>query len=56
MREMCETDTSAMDVLADWMQEAAMYEFTRYYSYIVLRTPMGFVACYADNPKNYWNI
>lgn len=56
LREMCETDSTSMDVLNDWMREAHEMDYTRYYSYIVLRTPEGFMACYANDPNNIENF
>lgn len=56
LREMCETDSTSLDVLNDWMREAQVMDYTNYYTYVVLLTPAGFMACYANDPDNSWKF
>lgn len=56
MREMREDDSNALAPLTDWFKESKVGEYTRYYSHIVFHCASGFIACYADNINNYWNI
>lgn len=56
MREMSETDNNPLAPLSDWFKTSKIYEYTRYYAYIVFHSPAGFIACYADNVNNYWSI
>lgn len=56
MREMCETDDNPLNPLIDWFKSSKLYEYTRYYSYIVFHTPIGFMACYSDDVSNFWKI
>ena len=56
LRELCETDNNALAPLIDWFSDSKVSEYTHYYSYIVFHTEYGFVACYATDTSNYWNI
>lgn len=56
LREMHETDTNSLAPLSDWFHDSKVGEFTHYYSYIVFHTAQGFVACYANDTNNYWNV
>ena len=55
-REMREDDSNALAPLTDWFRDSAVGEYTHYYSHIVFHTATGFIACYADNTDNYWNV
>ena len=56
MRELRESDKDSIAALSDWFFTSKVWEYTKYYSYIVFNTPNGFVACYSDNTDNYWRI
>ena len=56
MRELSETDNNPINPLTDWFKSSKLYEYTMYYTYIVFHTPIGFIACYADDKNNFWSI
>lgn len=56
LREMREDDSNALAPLSDWFRDSKVGEYTHYFSNIVFHTASGFVACYADNLNNFWNI
>lgn len=53
---MREDDSNALAPLSDWFRDSKVGEYTHYFSNIVFHTASGFVACYADNLNNFWNI
>lgn len=56
MREVREWDNDALEPLCEWFKSSKEFEYTKYYSFLVFHTPLGFYCCYANNTENFWDI